>query len=356
MFAKNYMSKIFPLALSYNDVLMVPQYSDIQSRNDVDLSVQISPHLKLKIPLISSNMSTVTNVEFAIELGRLGGLGVLPRFMSPEEEADMVASVKKTGNLVGAAVGEREDPTFRAELLVKAGTDALFLDVAHGHMEKTLKTTKLLKEHFGNSVDIISGNVATKEAAIALYEHGADSVKVGVGPGSTCITRVQTGCGVPQITAMLDAALAARKYKKTLICDGGMKNSGDVVKGLAAGGSAVMTGHLFAGAKETPGEIVNKDGKLFKAYNGSTSLAEKIKYVKKNSEKLPHNYLKQIEGVSTLVPYKGTLEEIVDLLIANIRSGYSYNGARNIQELWKNTQFIRVSPMGMHENGAANAI
>lgn len=350
------MNQVIPLGLSYNDVLLIPQYSDIQSRLDVDLSTQITPHVRLKIPLISSNMSSVTNEELAIGLGMLGGLGVIPRFMTPQEEADIVAKVKQSGVLVGAAVGEREDPIERAEMLVSAGVDVLFLDVAHGFMEKTLRTTHLLKKHFNGKVDIISGNVATYEAAKALFKNGADSVKVGIGPGTTCITRVQTGCGVPQITAVMESFKAAKKYKKTLICDGGMENSGDVVKGLAAGASAVMSGNLFAGAKEAAGEIIEKDGKLYKQYNGSTSLTEKKRQIDKMDGKAPANYIKQVEGVETLVPLEGSLTDIVGKLTSNIRSGFSYLGARNINKLWENAHFIRVSPMGFKENGAHNVI
>jgi IMP dehydrogenase len=350
------MNQKFPLGLSYNDVLLVPQYSNIESRSDVDLSTQITPHIKLKIPLISSNMSSVTNESLATELGRLGGLGVIPRFMTPQDEADVVAKVKRNNVLVGAAVGERENPIERADMLVNAGADILFLDVAHGFIEKTLKTTRLLKEHFDGKMDIISGNVATREAAEALFESGADAVKVGIGPGTTCITRIETGCGVPQITAIMDAADAAKKYKRTLICDGGMENSGDIVKGLAAGAAAIMSGHLFAGAKEAAGKIVKRNGKLYKEYNGSTSLAEKIRQISKMGTKLPDNYIKQIEGVETLVPFEGPIADIVGKLTSNIRSGFSYLGARNINELWTNAHFIRISPMGFKENGAHNVI
>jgi len=348
------MDQNFPLGLSYDDVLLIPQYSSIESRLDVDLSTQITPHVKLKIPLISSNMSTVTNTELAVELGKLGGLGVIPRFMSAEEEANIIADVKKRNGLVGAAIGERENPIERAEMVVKAGADALFLDVAHGFMEKTLRTTRLIKEHFGKEVDLVSGNVATEEATAALFKNGADSVKVGIGPGTTCITRIQTGCGVPQITAVLGASKAAKKFKRTLICDGGMENSGDIVKGLAAGAAAIMTGYLFAGAKEAAGKTVQKNGKFYKEYNGSTSLTEKIRQLKKMGEKLPPNYVKQIEGIETLVPYEGLLSEVVEKLTANIRSGYSYVGAKDITQLWKNARFIRITSMGFKENGAHN--
>jgi IMP dehydrogenase len=337
-----------PLGLSYDDVLLIPQYSEIKSRSDVDLSTQITPNLRLNIPLISSNMSSITDTNFAISLGRLGGLGVLPRFMSSEEEVNMVETVKKEKVPVGAAVGVREEGFERAKLLVSAGADLLVLDVAHGHMLQTIEATKMLKQIFGNKVGIVSGNVVTYEGAKDLFRAGADCVKVGIGPGSTCITRTETGCGVPQISAVLTCAKAARKFHKTLICDGGMKNSGDVVKGLAAGASAIMTGHLFAGLEETPGKIIVKDGKKYKEYNGSTSLIEK-------SRRSP-NTVTHIEGVASFVPYMGELEPNLIRILENIRSGFSYIGAKNIVELWHKAKFIRVSPVGIKENGHHDVI
>lgn len=338
----------FDQGLAYDDVLLIPQYSEIKTRSDVDISVQITPKVKLGNPMISSNMSTITDVDFAIALGKLGGLGVLPRFNSAEDEANQVSKVKTENVLVGAAVGVKEGSIERAEMLVKAGADLLVLDVAHGHMLQTIETTRTLKKLFGKDVGIIAGNAATYEAADDLFKAGADCVKVGVGPGSTCITRIQTGCGVPQITAVLECARAARKYKKTLICDGGMKNSGDIVKGLAAGASAIMTGHLFAGVKETAGQLITKGGIKYKEYNGSTSIAEK--------EKRSPKGVNHIEGVASFVPYIGELEPNLANILDNIRSGLSYAGAKNIEELWTRAKFIRVSPMGFHENGAHNVI
>jgi IMP dehydrogenase len=293
-------------------------------------------------------MSSITDVKFAISLGKLGGLGILPRFMSVESETNMVNEVKKEKVLVGAAVGVKEDGFERAKNLVSAGADLLVLDVAHGHMLQTIETTKKLKQLFGSKVDIVSGNVATYEGANDLFKAGADCVKVGIGPGSTCITRTETGCGVPQISAVLDCVKAARKYNRTLICDGGMKNSGDIVKALAAGASAIMTGHLFAGLKETAGKIIIKNGKKYKEYNGSTSLIEK-------SRQLP-NIVNHIEGVASFVPYKGDLKPYIDLVLENVRSGFSYCGAKNIHELWEKAKFIKISPLGIKENGAHDVI
>lgn len=345
-----------PLALSFDDVLLVPQYSKLNSRNDVVLETKISSHVKLEIPLISANMSDVTDAKMAIALGKLGGLGVIPRFLPIEMQADEVSVVKKEKVLVGAAVGARNGIVERAEALVKAGADILFIDVAHGHMQKNIEATTKLKQMFGERVDIVSGNSATFEAAEDLFKAGADSVKVGVGPGSICTTRIETGSGVPQITAILESAKAARKYKKYIIADGGVKTSGDVVKGLAAGASAIMAGSIFAGTDEAPGKFVKIEGKKYKVYNASTSLAEKTKHSLFNLHETEKHYVKQIEGVESVVPYKGTLKSIVEKFSANIRSGFSYSGAKQIEDLWKNAKFVRITSQGLRESGAHDVV
>lgn len=301
-------------------------------------------------------MTDVTGVEMAIALGKLGGLGFLPRFMPIEEETYMVSQVKREVENVAAAVGCREGYLERAEALVKAGANILTLDVAHGHMLKALEATRELKRRFGKTADIISGVVATKEGAEDLFKAGADSVRVGVGPGTICITRVVTGVGVPQITAVMEAARATRRFKRTILCDGGTKNSGDIVKGLAAGASAVVIGSQFAGTDEAPGKIVKKGSNVFKTYNASTSLAEKKNHLKKNGKEYSPTYVKQIEGVESIVAYKGSLAKVVETMLNNIRSGFSYCGAKNLFELWKNAHFIQVTNLGLGENGVHNVI
>lgn len=349
------MDQNIPLGLSYDDVLLVPQHSDINSRSEVNLETQITPRVKIKLPLISINMTDVTGPKMAISLGKLGGLGFLHRFTSSEKQADMVTKVKKEKVLVGAAIGVRNGHLERSEKLVKAGVDILTIDVAHGAMQRVIDTTKELKNKFGNKVDIISGVVATYEGAIDLFKAGADSVRVGVGPGTICTTRITTGVGVPQITAVMEASKAARKYKQTILCDGGTKNSGDIVKGLAAGASAAVIGSQFAGTNEAPGKISIRKGKKFKSYNASTSLIEKQNHVKtiKNTSK---NYLRHIEGVKAIVPHKGAVSQVVFKMEANIRSGLSYCGAKNIRTLWKNAHFIRISQLGVRESGAHDVI
>src|SRR3989344_5496541 len=261
------MNQDFPLGLSYDDVLLIPQHSLIKSRQEIAISTQITPRVKLQIPLISINMNDVTGVEMAIALGKLGGLGLLPRFNTANVEAEMVAKVKKAGVKVGAAIGIKKDFIERSEMLVKAGVDIITIDVAHAHLQIAIDATSELKRRFGKSVDIISGVIATYEGAKDLFRAGADSVRVGVGPGTICITRIVTGVGVPQITAVLEAARAAKEYKKTVLCDGGTKNSGDVMKGLAAGASAVVIGSQFAGCDEAPGKLIMKNGNKYKTYN-----------------------------------------------------------------------------------------
>ena len=348
-------SKDIPLGLSYDDVLLIPQYSKIKSRSSVDLSTQITPRVKLNLPLISINMSDVTESEMAIALGKLGGLGFLHRFQTAEDQADMIAKVKKAGVMVGAAIGCRNGFLKRAKLLKNAGVDIITLDVAHGAMQQAIDATAELKNTFGRFCDLVSGVIATFEGASELFKAGADSVRVGVGPGTICTTRIQTGVGVPQITAILEATRAARLYKKTVLCDGGTKNSGDIVKGIAAGASAVIVGSQFAGHDEAPGRLIKKGGKLLKEYNASTSFTEKKNHTKKLSF-LSRAYTKHIEGIESYVPYKGLLKDTIEKMEANIRSGFSYLGAKNIQALWNNTHFIRVSSNGLRENGHHDVI
>lgn len=349
------MNQKIPLGLSYDDILLIPQYSKTNSRSEVDLSTQITPRVKLKLPLISISMTDVTGVKMAVVLGKLGALGFLHRFVSPEKQADMVSKTKKENVLVGAAVGIRNGYIQRAEKLVKARVDILTIDVAHGAMQKTIETTQELKRRFGKEADIIPGVVATYKGARDLFKAGADSVRVGVGPGTICTTRITTGVGVPQITAVMNAVKAAKEHRGTILCDGGTKNSGDIVKGLAAGASAAVIGSQFAGTDEAPGKIIKRNGKKFKVYNASTSLEEKRNHVK-NLKNTSRNYLEHIEGVKAIVPYKGPVSKVITTMQANIKSGFSYCGAQNINELWKKAQFIRISQLGVRESGAHDVI
>lgn len=340
----------FPLALSYDDVLLVPQYSTIKSRLEVSLETELASGFRLKMPLISTKMDTVTGVEMAIAFGKMGSFGILPRFEVPEVQAEKAAKVKKANVLVAGAVGVKEGYKERAEMLVNAGATILNVDVAHGHMEQTLEATRYLKNRYGKKVLIISGVVATKEAAYDLYKSGADSLLVGIGASPICITRIQTGCGLPGFASLLEVAPVAKKMKKTFLPDAGMKNSGDIVKALAIGASGIVAGSLFAGTDEAPGKIIIKDGKKYKEYNGSASKKEKEKHVKLDKTNKGKNYTIQVEGVTSLVPYKGPVNNVVESLLAGVRSGFAYCGARNLKELQKNARFVQVTNAGIVES------
>lgn len=348
--------KPIKLALSYNDVLLVPHKSKLESRSEVDLSTQISPNVKLDIPLISINMDTVTGVEMAIAMSKLGGMGFMPRFDTPEIQAEKVAKVVKAGERTVACIGIKEGTLERAEMLIKAGASALTIDIAHAHTTRTLEVVTQIKNKFPN-IDLIVGTIATYEGAYDLFKAGADSVRVGVGAGTICTTRIVAGSGVPQITAIMDATRAKEKFKnKYVIADGGAANSGDIVKALACGASAMISGSLYAGTEEAPGKKIKIDGVLYKEYNGSTSKTEKIKQVGKDKSGKSENYVIHVEGVEAMVPYKGPVGNIVQELCAGIKSGYTYSGAKNVKELWKNAQLIQITTAGYRESNAHDVI
>lgn len=350
------MNQKFPLALSLDDVLLVPSYSEINSRNEVDLSTTISDKVNLKIPLISANVDTITGIDMAIKMGKLGGLGVLPRFDPPDRQAEKVRQIKKSKVLAAASIGIRKEKQDRAEMLVKAGVDILNIDVAHGHMQAAIEATSNLKNKYGDRVTIISGIIATADAAEAHYKAGSDCVALGVGSGSICTTRVQTGCGVPGFTSLIEIAPVAKKYKKAFIPVAGIKNSGDIVKALATGASAVWGGYIFSGTKETPGNVITLDGKKYKRYNGSTSQREKVRQIEKYKFGKTKTYSIHIEGVESLVPYRGDLEGVVESLLAGVRSGMSYCGAKDIPSLWERAKFIRITQSGIKSGDAHDVI
>jgi len=258
--------------LSFDDVLLLPEYSQV-FKDEIDLSAKLTRNITLKIPLVSSPMDTVTEWEMAAGLARLGGLGIIHRNLSIVHQVDQVHKVKKLkGNLkVGAAVGVGEDLFPRLAALVKARVDVVCLDSAHGHAEYIVEATKKIKEKYPK-LDLISGNVGTEKGFFNLCEAGADAIRVGVGPGAICTTRIISGVGVPQLSAIADCALIARKHNVGLIADGGIKQSGDITKALAAGGDVVMMGSMFAKLKEAPGKIVVVKGKKYKQYRGMGSV------------------------------------------------------------------------------------
>lgn len=333
-----------PLGLSFDDVLLVPQLAQLNSRSEVSLKTEIAPGFFLDMPIAASNMDSITGVEMAVAMSELGGLAFIPRFTTPKAQADQVAKVKKRGARVFAAVGLRDDYHKRAQYLVNAGVDGLLLDVAHAHMKKTLEVIPKLKRGF--PVPLIAGTVATYQGAYDLFAAGADTIKVGIGAGSICVTRIMAGSGVPQVTALLEANRARKQFKKKFImADGGMKNSGDIVKALATGASFVCTGSLVAGTDEAPGKVVKRPDGIYKEYNGSTSLLEKKREAKKHGGHSP-DFALHVEGVAGFVRYKGPVASILAGLCAGIRSGFSYSGAQNIKQLWKNARFIQITNAG----------
>ena len=473
------------VGLTFDDVLLVPKFSDVKSRKDADTRTKFSRGIKLEIPIVSANMDTVTESAMAIALARLGGIGVIHRFLSVDEEVEEVVKVKRSegvliedpitlgpgstvgeawkiirdreiggivivdgsrkvlglltrrditleedlgrkvrevmtprkdlitaprgvsldeakailhahkieklpiidgkGRLAGlitskdimkrrqfpastkdakgrlrvaAAVGVKADRKERAGRLLDAGADALVVDIAHGHSDHAIETVKGLKRDFG-SVEVVAGNVATARGAADLIRAGADAVKVGVGSGSICVTRVVSGSGVPQLTAILDSAAGAASDGVPIIGDGGIRNPGDVTKAIAAGASSVMIGSLFAGTEESPGSTVLRDGVRYKLTRGMASLAATVDRKVREAgihgpreDELVGEAIEESvpEGVEGLIPYKGRVEEVVRELVGGLRSGMSYSGAHSLAELRRKAEFIRITSAGRKES------
>ena len=467
----------FKEGLTFDDVLLVPKRSPIISRTQTDLKTRLSRKINLNIPLVSANMDTVTEAHMAIALAREGGIGIIHRFMTIEDQVDEILRVKRSESVVieqpytvsqdmtvtdlkkkmaeyevsgmlveeagklvgiitrrditfennhrrkvselmtkdvitakagttieqakeilhkyrieklplvdakgkvaglitskdiqkmedypyaakdrkgrllaGAAVGVKGDYLERTEALLEAGADTLVVDIAHGHSDNAINTVRMIKKAFP-SCDLIAGNVATGEGARDLIKAGVDAVKVGVGSGSICITRVVTGSGVPQLTAVIDAVKAAKEYDIPVISDGGVRTSGDVTKALAAGASSVMVGSLFGGTDESPGKTLVKNGKKFKMYRGMASYMASLgrKYREEGPQVVESDDLNDYvpEGIEAMVLYKGSVVEIVRQLAGGLRSGLSYCGAKTILEMQKNAEFVRMSPAGYMES------
>lgn len=472
------MVKIKGEGLTFDDVLLVPQLSDIISREQVDVSTYLTKDIKLNIPIISASMDTVTESRMAIAMAREGGLGVIHRFMPVKSQVDEVAKVKRAENviiedpitispdssieearrlmskwgisgllvvddgrkllgivskrdvvfeedgakkvvevmtprsklvvanhkisledakemfkkykvekipivdgenrlrglitardvlnktmnpkalkdkkgrlMVGAAVGVRGDFLERAKALWDVGADVIFVDVAHGHHILVLDAIRRIKKELGD-VPIVAGNVATAQGVEDLVRAGADAVKVGIGPGSVCTTRLVAGAGVPQLTAIMECAEAGRRLGVPIIADGGIRMSGDLVKALAAGANCVMIGNLLAGTDESPGPLVFRNGKRYKIYRGMASfyamLAKEMRQEKAMEDLIDFSY--KAEGVEAYVPYRGSVKEVIEQLIAGLRSGMSYSGASNIRELQEKAIFIKITKAGLEES------
>ncbi len=328
---------MFKKALSFDDVLLVPKASDIKSRSEVDLSGKIG-NASFSLPIISSPMDTVTESEMAAVMYDRGGLGIVHRYNTIEEQCDIIKDSEL--RVVGAAVGASGDFEERAWKLYDAGVRVMCVDIAHGHHTLMKNTIQLLKANFGDEVAIIAGNVATPEGYQDLAEWGADAVRVGIGGGSICSTRIQTGHGMPTFQSVYDCAQTDCDIP--IIADGGIKSAGDIVKALAAGADFAMLGSLLAGTDESPGEsFLSADGKQYKVYRGMASV---------EAQKAWRGEARSLEGVSTTIPHKGSVLSILDNLRQNIRSGLSYSGCRNIREFQSKGQFIQQSVSGIAES------
>lgn len=470
------------IALTFDDVLLVPRHSSIRSRRDIDMSTQLTREIRLHLPVISANMDTVTEAAMAIAMAQQGGIGVLHRFMSLERQAEQVRKVKRAESLVvhnpltilpdaslaqarqvmveenvgglvvvdtagkligmvtnrdvllatdpsalvqtvmtprerlvvagtdetleaareklyqarveklpliasdgtltglitaqdivkiqehpyatkdqlgrlrvGAALGVHSDDVERAAACIEAGADLLVVDIAHGHSDHTITMVKQLKKTFPG-VAVMAGNVATGDGVRELADAGADAIKVGVGAGSICITRIVTGFGVPQLTAVADCAEVSHKLGLPVVADGGMRTSGDVTKALAAGASTVMLGSMLAGTEEAPGAEIVRQGRRYKVVRGMASLSANVERRKLDATEVEfseEDWTEVVpEGVEAFVPYRGDVADILTQIAGGLRSGMSYAGARTIPDLWENAEFVRITSAGIKESGS----
>ena len=347
-----YGQKILPSeGLTFDDVLLLPNYSQIK-REEIDVSVKLSDGIKLGIPLLSAPMDTVTTSAMAIALGKLGGLGVIHRNMTIEDQKQEVIKAKRESVFVGAAVGIGQDLAERVDSLVASGTDVLVIDSAHGYSKWVIEATQFISKKHPDVV-LVSGSIASSAGAKALIEAGADALRVGMGPGSICSTRIVAGMGVPQITAILETVSIAKKYNIPVISDGGLRFSGDIVKALASGASLVMTGSLLAGCLEAPGKSESVSGKKYKSYRGMGSISA---MKEGSSNRYGQEYRKGqekkliAEGVEGLVPFKGTVEEVVNQLVGGLKSGMYYAGVKTIEELREKTRLMKVTRASLAES------
>jgi IMP dehydrogenase len=362
--------KTFPLGITFDDVLLIPGYSEF-SRSEIDLSSQLTKKIRLIAPFVSSPMDTVTEGKLAISLAQEGGIGIIHRNLTIEQQADQVAEVSREKLLVGAAIGANTGFEERAKALVDAGVSVIVIDSAHGNAKPIIDAIKYIKKTFPD-LEVIAGNVATRDGAENLIKAGVDALRVGMGPGAICTTRIISGMGVPQLTAIMETFSIAKKHNVPVIADGGIKYSGDMVKAFAAGASTVMAGSYFAGAIEAPGKIheltpaqvpsrfksilsKKQETYIFKEYRGMGSVAAMEEGAKIKSEDEFHgkSYKDRVlvaEGVESLTPVKGSLKEILDQTIGGVRSGMYYVGVKTIKELQEKGRFMQITQASLTES------
>ena len=337
-------------ALTFDDVLLLPKYSNVLP-SKTDIIINLTKNISLKVPFLTSAMDTVTESNMAIAVANEGGMGVIHRNLNIKKQSIEVQKVKKKKLIVGAAIGTNQEDLDRARSLISNGVDLVVIDTAHGHSEKVLKILSKIKINT-KKIPICVGNIATGEAAKKLYNSGADIIKVGIGPGSICTTRMVAGIGVPQISAIMEIKKALYKKNIKIISDGGIKFSGDIAKALAAGADAIMMGSIVAGTYESPGKKFKYNGKFYKQYRGMGSIGAMSagsanRYFQKNfkdkSKFVP-------EGVEGRVEYKGKVSKIIYQLQGGLRSSMGYIGARNLSEINKKAKFIKITKAGFYES------
>ena len=342
-------------ALTFDDVTLAPKYSNILP-SEVNTSISLTERLKLKIPILSSAMDTVTESKMAIAIAKAGGIGIIHRNLDIKKQVSEIKKVKKKNLFVGAAVGAGPNEYKRAEILLRENIDMIVVDTAHGHTKKVSEIIRFIKKIKNKKTALCAGNIATPEAAKFLLKLGVDVIKVGIGPGSICTTRLVAGIGVPQLSAILSVRNGIKNKNVKIISDGGIKYSGDLAKAFAAGADAVMIGSLFAGTDEAPGRIITRNGKLFKSFRGMGSVGAMNKgsadryfqlKQKKNSKYVP-------EGVEGFAKYKGKVDKIIYKLVGGLKSSMGYLGSKEIKFLRRKPQFIKITKAGFYESMVHN--
>ncbi len=342
-------------ALTFDDVTLEPKYSAILP-SEVDTSIKLTSNLKLKIPLLASAMDTVTESKMAIAIAKAGGIGIIHRNLDMKKQIVEIKKVKKQKLLVGAAVGAGPEELQRAKDVLKEGVDLIVVDTAHGHTKKVSEIVKFIRKTKDKKTALCAGNIATPQAAKFLLKLGVDIIKVGIGPGSICTTRLVAGIGVPQLSAILSVRNGIRNKNVKIISDGGIKYSGDLAKAFAAGADAVMIGSLFAGTDETPGKIIKKNGKLFKSFRGMGSVGAMNKG---SSDRYFQSKQKDIskyvpEGVEGFAQYKGSVGNVIYKLIGGLKSSMGYLGSRQIKYLRNKPKFVKITKAGFYESMVHN--
>jgi IMP dehydrogenase len=342
-------------ALTFDDVTLAPNFSEILP-SEVNTSTNLSKYLSIKIPILSSAMDTVTESSMGIAMAKAGGIGIIHRNLKISEQIKEIRKVKLKKLIVGAAVGASENEYKRVEKILKENLDIIVIDTAHGHTKKVGDMIKKIKKLRPKKTAICAGNIATAEAAKFLIKLGVDIIKVGIGPGSICTTRLVAGIGVPQLSAIMNVKKGIGKNKTKLIADGGIKFSGDIAKALAAGADAVMIGSLFAGTDQAPGRIIKKHGGTYKYFRGMGSIGAMNKgsadrYFQ-SKQKDTSKYV--AEGVEGYIKYKGKVDKIIYSLVGGLKSSMGYMGAKKVVDLRKKPKFLKITKAGFYESMVHN--